>query len=52
MINRREHIVVTAEVLSDLDTMTALADGRHADPAEDVPLEELRRRIGNKRAVG
>ena len=42
----------TAEVLSDPDTMDALADGLDADPADDVPLEELRRHVAEARAVG
>lgn len=42
----------TAEILSDPDSMAALADGLDADPADDVPLDELRRSVAEKRAVG
>lgn len=42
----------TAEVLADPDTMDALRAGLAAEPAADVPLDELRRRIREKPAVG
>lgn len=42
----------TAEILSDPDTMAALDDGLTADPADDVPLDELTASIARKRPLG
>lgn len=42
----------TAEILSDPATMAALTDGLGADPADDVPLDELRRSIAGRHGVG
>lgn len=42
----------TAEILADLDALTALTAGLEADPAADVKLDDLRNEIARKRAVG